>query len=457
MITIAEPKEHIDKLWGKQKIREGETYWMMRYVLRVDHEDKVLLHNVVTGRLVVLEREEAEALETLPSPYNPVMEQLVTEHYLVPENHDEHQQVVNLRYLLRRVYDAQKSKFINKYTILPTTACNARCYYCFEHGIKSVTMTEAIAREVIRFIIDHCDKAKKVDIVWYGGEPTLMSQRIDQICEGLQSSGVEYESSIITNGYLFDENMVHRAKALWHLKSAQVSVDGAEHNHNAIKDFANISDNAYQRVIRNIGFLINEGIRVHVRMNFDLGNYQDFPILLDDLEKSGLSSHKLLEVIAAPILGEHPNKEGKVLHADDSWMDEKICELDDMARVAGFTHYGMPLPCLEYTGCSAADDSFIIIGPNGSLSKCLECVSDEHSVGTLRDGITDQIRVQSWKVLADHKKCSNCTFFPYCMRMNRCSGEDRCYEADAIRQIKYSMKMAYKKFSEKEGGNNDFQ
>ena len=63
MITIAEPKERIDKLWGKQKIREGETYRMMRYVLRVDHEDKVLLHNAVTGRLAVLERGEAEALE----------------------------------------------------------------------------------------------------------------------------------------------------------------------------------------------------------------------------------------------------------------------------------------------------------------------------------------------------------------------------------------------------------
>ena len=73
MITIAEPKELIDKLWGKQKIREDDTYRLMRYVLRVDHEDKVLLHNVVTGRLVVLEREEAEALETLPAAYNPTM------------------------------------------------------------------------------------------------------------------------------------------------------------------------------------------------------------------------------------------------------------------------------------------------------------------------------------------------------------------------------------------------
>ena len=162
MITIAEPKEHIDKLWGKQKIREGETYRLMRYVLRVDHEDKVLLHNVVTGRLVVLEREEAEALETLPAAYTPAMEQLVTEHYLVPENYDEHQQAVNLRNILHKFDIAAVSNpiSITRYTILPTTACNARCYYCYEHGIPAFTMTEQIADDTIKFIADHCGEKK---------------------------------------------------------------------------------------------------------------------------------------------------------------------------------------------------------------------------------------------------------------------------------------------------------
>ncbi len=163
MITIAEPKEHIDKLWGKQKIREGETYRMMRYVLRVDHEDKVLLHNVVTGRLVVLDGTEAEALETLPSLYSPAMEQLVTEHYLVPENYDEHQQVLNLRNILHRfdIASASRANSITRYTILPTTACNARCYYCYEHGIPAFTMTEQIADDTVKFITDHCGAEKK--------------------------------------------------------------------------------------------------------------------------------------------------------------------------------------------------------------------------------------------------------------------------------------------------------
>ena len=149
MITIVEPKEHIDKLWGKQKIREGETYRMMRYVLRVDHEDKVLLQNMVTGRLVVLEQEEAELLETLPAAYAPAMEQLVTEHYLVPQNFDEYRSVNQLRKIFQ---SRDTGTAINHYVILPTTFCNAHCFYCYESDYPRVHMTEETASRLIEYI-----------------------------------------------------------------------------------------------------------------------------------------------------------------------------------------------------------------------------------------------------------------------------------------------------------------
>ena len=56
MRTIVEPKEFIAKLWGKQKINDTDTFRMMRYVIRDDYDGKVLLHNVVTGQLVVLDQ-----------------------------------------------------------------------------------------------------------------------------------------------------------------------------------------------------------------------------------------------------------------------------------------------------------------------------------------------------------------------------------------------------------------
>ena len=234
MRTIVEPKEHIDKLWGKQRIKDNETYRLMRYVLRADHDGKVLLHNVVTGRLVVLDKREAEMVENLPMTFEPIMEPLIAEHYLVPEDYDEHQQVVNSRNILRMIADVHKQREIIYYTILPTTACNARCYYCFEQGCKTVTMTEQTACDLIDFIAEHCGSKRTVFLTWFGGEPTIATKRIDQICEGLNKAGVFFRSKMITNGYLFDEEMVAKAKKLWRLQALQICVDGTEKSYNRI-------------------------------------------------------------------------------------------------------------------------------------------------------------------------------------------------------------------------------
>ena len=446
MITIAEPKELIDKLWGKQKIREDDTYRLMRYVLRVDHEDKVLLHNVVTGRLVVLEREEAEALETLPAAYSPVMEQLVTEHYLVPESYDEHQQAVNLRSILHKfdVADVGKPISITRYTILPTTACNARCYYCYEHGIPAFTMTEQIADDTVKFIADHCGEKKNVSIRWFGGEPTVAAHRIDQICKGLQSKGVQYSSSITTNGYLFDEEMVSRAKTLWNLKDAMICVDGTEKNYNEIKSFVNAKDNPYQRVMRNIGLLLEQGVSVELRMNFDLGNYRDFQDILEEARKR-FQDNKLLQVHVFPVKGKHPDKHGRIQHGSEAWFDGKIAELNDLAEKSGLFHRSKELPSLFFSSCSAGSPSSMVISPRGELSRCTSIFNEEDQiVGNIADGVADRNYWKSWTQFADPPKCRDCPFFPSCILIERCPGKGECFLKEDYRQHEEIVKRVFK-------------
>ena len=82
MITVAVPVQYIAALWSKPEDRNGETFRLMRYVLRVDHDGRVLLHNVVTGQLAALEPAEVELLDRLPMRYDPVMDQMVDAHYL---------------------------------------------------------------------------------------------------------------------------------------------------------------------------------------------------------------------------------------------------------------------------------------------------------------------------------------------------------------------------------------
>lgn len=450
MNTIVEPKEHIARLWGKQKIKEGETYRMMRYVLKAEHEGTTLLHNVVTGQLVALEDAEAKVFNALPVTYSDKIEQLVSKHYLVPEGYDEHQQVVSLRKILRMLSVSKGEQSITKYSILPTTACNARCYYCFEQGVVPHTMNEETAGDIVDFInVMHGD-GNKVYITWFGGEPTVASNRISQISKGLTEHGIEFESTIVTNGYLFDEALADTARGLWKLTSAQIAVDGTERNNNEIKSFVNAKDNPYHRVLRNIGLLLERSISVNLRMNFDLNNHEDFHGLLNDLKNMyGDKYTGKLHVFATPVLGKHRDHNGILNHGSDTWIDRKVSELSDLSRRYGFSQPTIKLPCLEYSSCSAGDDAYVLIGPSGHLGRCLECVDVSDAVGTIEAGVTDKALYDSWKDIADYKKCAKCCLYPWCVKMRHCSSGDRCYRLDDRKQCMHTMREKYVSYIER--------
>ena len=353
--------------------------------------------------------------------------------------------MINLRRILRRIDDFHgPTGFITHYTILPTTACNARCYYCFEQGVKAITMSEQTADDVIAFIKNHCGKEKKVFITWFGGEPTIASSRIDQICLGLRSVGVEYDSAMVSNGYLFCDDYVNRAKKLWNLMSVQISVDGTEMNYNKIKAYVHTEDNPYQRVISNIGLLIQNNIKVYLRMNFDLNNYLDFKDLLQEIRVKYKQSN-LLQVYAYPVIGKYVNNEGKCLHGDDTWISNMLAELNNYAREANMIPAYRELPYLEFCGCSAGNDSFVVITPTGTLARCLEQFDGDQIYGDVKNGITNSDLLISWQRLADYKKCVECVFYPKCVKVLNCSAGDQCYHLDRNLQYISSAKNLYEK------------
>lgn len=447
MITIAEPQEHIDKLWGKQKIREGDTYRMMRYVLRVDHEDKVLLHNVVTGRLVVLEREEAEALETLPHAYSPVMEQLVTEHYLVPEGYDEHRQVINLRTILRKMDEAQQPKGgLLHYTILPTTACNARCYYCFEHGSKIVSMSEETANDVVSYITKSHLPEREISIRWFGGEPTLASDRIDQICNGLFKNGVRFRSRMTSNGYLFDKEMVCRAKDIWNLNSIMITVDGTEKTYNEVKAYVGVHDNPYQRVFRNIELLIQNKIHVGLRMNISVNNHKEFePLVREVKERIGKSS--FLQLYVHPLSGDCIDSLFETFEENETWFQEKLIELNDIIREYEKPSVNEWLPTLRYSGCLATSSLAVTITPKGNLVRCPEQFSEAQITGNIWEGETNSELVSAWKEYADIAGCQKCVAFPDCLRIAHCATKRGCrLLPELLKRFSLAAIARYKRF-----------
>lgn len=427
MITIVEPKEYIDKLWGKQRIERGENYRLMQYVLKIEHDAVLLLHNVVTGQLVILEQKEADVISRLPAEHNSDMDALIADHFLVPLEYDEHEQVLNLRSILQKLTDAKPKTAVTNYTILPTTACNARCYYCFEKGTKFHTMTAETANDVVKYIVENCGDQKEIVITWFGGEPTVAANRIDQISEGIRKQGVKFRSAMITNGYLFDEEMVNRAKRLWNLKSLQITVDGTEESYNKIKAYPGVKGSPYRRVMRNIGLLLNAGIIVGLRMNYDLSNYKEYYSLVEEaIERFG--QHKLLSVSAHPVVGKYVNADGVIEHASDEWFLNKQVEMSNIVQSHGLRKNELKLPYMNFEACAAYNESAVSITAEGGLVRCPEQFERDQFVGTVKTGVTNRNIIALWKEVADYPTCKSCKLFPNCVRLTRCGNKSYCHK-----------------------------
>lgn len=459
MEIIGEANSTIDNLWGKQETKKNQLYRIMTYVVRVDHDDKTLLHNVVTGKLVVLSLDEAKIINSLPLEYNSGMDSLIADHYLVPIDYDEHQQVVKLRHVLRNLYRLKKES-ITQYTILPTSACNARCYYCFEKGATISTMTEQTANDVIRFIDSHCGEDRKVSILWFGGEPTVGANRIDQICSGLKARNITFFSTMISNGYLFDDRMVEKAKNLWNLKYVQITIDGIEERYNRIKAYINAEGSPYQRVLRNVGLLLDKDIGVSLRQNFDEENYLDFKIVLDEIiERFG--TNKSLLFYAYPVINEYSYFGHNALQkSKKDWIDKTSVLLNEISRDYGLNKKEEQLPFLRYLGCAADLASAITITPDGFLVKCAEQFNSDQMIGDVKQGFIDNEVSQSWKNLSDYPECNKCSFYPRCVRLSNCSAKDHCYFSNRNHLFIETIKKHYDLWSKKkqtEGGKNEIR
>lgn len=427
MKTIVEPKEHIDKLWGKQKVREGETYRLMRYVLRVEHEDKVLLHNVVTGHFVVLDREEAEALEILPAVYSPAMEQLVTEHYLVPQNFDEYRSVNQLRKILQ---SRETGDYINHYVILPTTYCNAHCFYCYESDYPRIHMTEETASKLIEYI-DERRKGRSVILGWFGGEPLVGIQRIDQISRGLKDRKIPFKASMITNGYLFDEAVIEKAVNLWKLERTQVTLDGTEGVYNQVKAYASAEENPFCRVLKNIDLLSKKGIQVNIRLNVDFYNQEDIRALIEELGKR-YAGNRLISVYLN-MLFNHVGYE-PVHHSQEDMIEltRIIDECTDRLKELKLGHSRLTIPSLQFTQCMADNPHTVEIQPDGSFCRC-EHESVLDSYGSVSSGIYAPEKPQKWQETVERSDhCPECCFYPLCFQLRWCMNADT-WCADVIR------------------------
>lgn len=452
MEIISPGQKNLIKMWSASKTKI-DNYRPIKYMLEEVVEDGLLLCNTVTGELILLSEQEKEFYNQRQYNAEAFGLELARKRFLVPYDFCEEKSIEQLRGIVRHIHN---SKELQTISILPTTDCNARCFYCYQSDNPHKTMTLETMDKVIDFIVKNSG-SHAIKLLWFGGEPTLGCNKIDYICDQLSAANVKYYSTMISNSYLFSEELASRAKEKWKMQSIQITLDGTEAVYNNTKKYVSADSSPYRKVLQNIHCLLQEKIEVIVRLNLDLHNKEDLYLLIEELYAE-FSRYELFKVYVHVIydnVGYAPmeHKEGQAEELETIKEDLELL----LAQKGIGTQNSYALPHLKWQQCMADNDQCIQCSPDGLLGKCEHYIF-EHIVGNIENGITDKKEINYWKESVLWESCRECQLTPWCYHLAHCpASEKTCYEITKNNKIEFykqSMQRVYEKWKQQREQSN---
>lgn len=451
MFQLLKPIDFIQKLLPKQEYHKNIRYRFLHYCVILEKGSDVLLYNNLTREFLILSH--SEYIEILKSKFtkpDDILNVLVDKFFLVPTENDDFllsSQILNLL----RALNGDNEKTVHNFNILPTTACNAHCFYCYQAGAKIKIMNEKTAQDVAKYIINKSN-GNKINICWFGGEPLCNTDAINTICNYLNANGVMFKSSITTNGYLFDEESIVVAKENWHLKHSQITLDGLSDTYLKVKQYSNKDPNAFYRVLNNIELLLKNNIDVDVRLNMDDHNFNELKDLINLLSVE-LKEYVGLTVYVRPIY-ENIGYE-QIAHTEVSRADitKKFKLLQEQLKNLGINGKGSLQKKYRTRVCQADNESWRLILPDGKLAFC-EHFLDNDSYATIYNEGEKPI----WSEYCEpEEKCKTCPAYIDCLRNKKCPEcQHGCYDYEQIMRIEHirnGMQSEYRKFIKQQNKN----
>ncbi|MBR2812251.1 MAG: radical SAM protein [Solobacterium sp.] len=434
MREIWNKAKNITPIIKEQKLDPSGSYRLSQFVLPFENQGQRYYYHTLTRQCLQI---EAELPELTNLTYEQVKEDpdllfLAKEYYLVPENKDEAAFYQGIYQILRIL---NRKQGMTHYMILPTLACNARCVYCYEEGRPQESMTKETVERTIQYILETRRQDHDLHLGWFGGEPLMRPDVIDRISQAMRENGIEYRSSVVSNGSLITEEMAEKMVHDWHVEKIQLSMDCAEQDYIARKKYFHY-DNTYWQVMKNADLLAGKGIAVSIRCNVDAGNMDQMPQFVKDLE-STVKNKDHIALYFAPLFDSRIRNESAML-----W--KRVFEMDEPIHNAGFGGSLMFRPLTFKANACMADhpSGNAVITPNGDLYTCEHCEPGT-SYGNIFEGVTRPEILQGYLGICPvREKCRNCVLLPDCTSFDKCPNLDYyCRESKTEKLLRLLRQM----------------
>lgn len=382
-----------------------------------------LAYNGITGALAVMTEEnfglykriESKIKSGSDSDFDPqeleLLKQLKYANFVYSGDYDEVDKLYFIHHAAR--FDDANVGLV----IAPTMACNMACKYCYESN-KTGKMEAPTIEAILNFIEMRKGRVKSVQVSWFGGEPLLAMDVIEDLSESLIDIGEEidfkYSAYIVTNGYLLDRERVDKLVDL-RVNGAQITLDGPAEQHNAMRPLKNGRE-SYKTIIENMKYAsskLDTTIRVNVDRN---ANIDMISRMLDDLEQAGLrESINMYFGLIEPLSSACAN------------ITDNCCNMAEYSRIEteffrllfdrGFKVDKLPSPSGNH--CITQSISGFVIDHEGYLYRCYNHIGDRTlSMGKIHDSIDyfnhNFLNLFRFDPFAD-EQCRECDLLPICM------------------------------------------
>lgn len=177
----------------------------------------------------------------------------------------------------------QQSQNISRFYIIFSYNCNLNCPYCFEKNIKNKkTISENELDNIFNSItkIIEMRKSEYNEIILFGGEPFLL-KNIKSIKKTLEfAKNNKIYVSAISNGtnVLLYKKLIKEYRNIF--KWFSITMDGDKKLHDSRRIGLN-GESTFEKILKNIDFLVKEKIIVSIRINIDKTNMDCIPSFLN--------------------------------------------------------------------------------------------------------------------------------------------------------------------------------